>query len=153
MISSGNKGFARHVDDTLIRFATERLKYSSDSFQSRFISYLHMCHSGDSLQTFLRTASTLAKANMRIHRFSRNPLYQRETVSIFFVMTMVLMGFFFLTECNQCELGLVLIAGSLVQTIEILRQLSRNFCKNDVQFYIYKELKHIIDKELEQLHE
>ena len=149
MISSKNKAFAQHVDDILTRFAAERLKYSSDTFRYRFISYLHMCHSGDSLQSFLRTASSLTRVNMSIYRFFRNPFCHQELAFLFVAMTVVIMGLFFLAG-NQCELGFFLIAGSLVHTIVILRKLSKDFCENDIQFYIYNELKQIIDNELQQ---
>ena len=142
-VASQERNFPQYVDHILTRFATERLKYSSDSFRSRFVSYLHLSHPGAELQRFLRTASTVSRVNVHIYQFFRNPLYQLEFPLLFVAFSVIILGLFFLA--SQPELGLFLISGAVVQLVAMLQKLGTEYCENDIQVSIYGELQQIIE--------
>lgn len=150
MSGPGEHGYSGEADSVLTKFAQERLHYSTDSFRSRVITYIYLNHAGETLRPFLQAASHMAELNIKIHTFFRNPVKNGESFLIFIILSVVVMGIFSI-YAGQSSLGLILLSGALVQTAAIMRRFLADYLENEVQIYIYLELKQIIDSELESL--
>ena len=136
------------VDEAIEKYVRERMDKGAQEAKSRFLSYAHLRYSGSDLAEFLRKTSGISRYYIDYLKVMVNPLKGPELAFFATVVTMGAYGGFLLTDCDQRTLGIVILAGALVNAWTIIKNVLRKWCDLDVMIAIYRELVQLAEQEL-----
>lgn len=137
-----------NVDEAIERYVNERMTKGAGEARQRFLSYAHLRYTGGDLMEFLRKTSGILQYNIDYLRVMRNPLKGPELAFLATILTMGAYGAYLAWTPDEHTIGLIVVAGALVNGWTVVRNALRKWCDLNVLIAIYRELVQLAEQEM-----
>ena len=142
---------AEIIDEAIDKYVQERMTNGKARATEHFLCYAYLKQGQEDMTEFLQKVNGLSRYYIDFLKVMANPFKGPELAWFASMLTIATYAVILMTSEEEQLLGILLLAGTLVNGCALLRAIARKWCDIEVMIAIYREIVQIAEHELEEM--
>jgi hypothetical protein len=139
------------VDEAIDLYVAERMAKGKDTASSHFLACIYLKQQGLEIAEYIRRIRGMTRYYIDLTKVTQNPFKGPDVAWLGSMVSIAIYALVLISMEEQRPLGIVLLAGVLVNACYLVRRIAAKWCELNVMVAIYNEIVQITEHELESL--